>query len=146
MELERVRRWFSGAPGMERVQSLGVDYHPAVAENGSVAPAGVKERGRRADVLGNVTVEQEVCFRVLLILLKNEEDDGLENAQWLLDLQKWVQEQGARGLTPVFGAHQQVRAEEGTLKQVSPEGTGVYSLRLTFRYETVYEVSGYGQN
>lgn len=142
MDLELVRRWILGWAGMERVLSFSVDYYRAAPENGTIAPAGVSEVRRRADILGNVAVEQEVCFGLHFVLLKNSEEDTLaaDNAQWLLDLQMWIQEQGLRGLAPVFGEDQSVRAESGTLKEASPEGTAVYFLRLTFHFTKNYEV------
>ena len=81
-------------------------------------------------------------------MLQNGDDDvlAMDNAQWLLNLQAWIQEQGLWGLVPVFGNFQTVRAEDGRLQEVSPEGTAVYSMELTFHFTRVYEVMEYGKN
>lgn len=148
MDLELVRRWISGWAGMERVLSFSVDHYSAVPENGTIGPAGVSEICRKMDILGNVAVEQEVRFVLNFVLLQNGDDDvlAMDNAQWLLNLQAWIQEQGLWGLVPVFGNFQTVRAEDGRLQEVSPEGTAVYSMELTFHFTRVYEVMEYGKN
>ncbi|MBQ7345479.1 MAG: hypothetical protein IJW45_05395 [Oscillospiraceae bacterium] len=145
MVLDRVRQWLLGAPGMAEVESLAVDYYPAEPGNGSIGPAGLTEVARREDVLGNVAVEQTMSFQVSFVMVKDESDDALatRNAQWLLDLQRWVQAQSLGRLAPTFGdlpRREWVRAEDGALKEVSQEGTAVYAVRLTFGFIKMYEV------
>ena len=146
MGLERVRQWLLGYPGMEEVEGLTVDYYPAEPGVGSMAPAGLTEVARREDILGNVAVEQTMSFQLSFVLVKDERDDALatRNAQWLLDLQQWVQQQSLGKLAPTFGdlpRKEWVRAEDGALKEVSQEGTAVYAVRLTFGFMKMYEVS-----
>lgn len=142
MELEKVRQWILGCPGMELLQQVWVDYYPAQPENGSLAPEGLTELGRREDILGNVTVECRYDFGVWFVVARAEGDDlgAAEDAQWVLGFQAWVQEQSVRGLVPQFGDAQVVRAQEGRLEETDTEGMAVYLVRLSFDFRKVYEV------
>lgn len=143
MELEKVRQWVLGYPGMELLQKVWVDYYPAQPGNGSIAPGGATELDRRADILGNVTVECRYDFGLWFVMTRAEGDDlgAAENAQWVLGFQDWVREQSVRGEVPRFGEAQVVRAQDGRLEEVDVEGTAVYLVRLSFEFKKDYEVS-----
>ena len=94
---------------------------------------------RREDLLGNVTVGYRCRFALYRVTAGGCENG--ENAQWLLEFQRWVQAQSAAGLAPTFGddpARERIRAEKGRLYQASQPGTGTYTVTLTADYVKHY--------
>ena len=71
-----------------------------------------------------------------------DDTGAAENAAWVMDLQEWVQRKSVLGLAPRFGsgtAPEVIRAENGTLYEVDGEGTALYSIQLSVRFEVRYE-------
>lgn len=130
-DLEKLRQWLDGFPGRDRLKELRVDFTAGTGENGGLFPGGLRELARKTDIFGTVTTQNRYSFGLLFVLEKDA-DDGTDNAQWLLELQNWIQEQSVRGLAPVFGSRTvAIRAGKGTLKNADPEGRGLYSAELT---------------
>ncbi len=144
-DLEKIRNWISAYPGADRLGALRVDECEAASGNGSIAPAGLVEVSRREDVLGNVTVENRHDFALHYTLAKAPGDGAgaAENADWIMGLQQWVQEQSLRHLAPTFGDEPQterIQAQNGKLLTAHREGTAVYTVRLTAYFTKIYEV------
>lgn len=140
-DLERIRMWLMEFPGMGALERFWVDHYPAVPDSGSLAPLGVKEVERREDILGNVTVVDRYGFALWFVLPKAQELGAQENARWVLELQRWVQEQSAAGKAPVFGdvpEAERIWAEDGTLERADAEGLAVYRVRLYVRFLRVF--------
>ncbi len=143
-DLEKVRKWLLSYPQIDRIQGLGVDYYSAEPNNGSIDPSGLVEVSRTEDILGNVTVENQYNFVLYFVLAKSPEDDvgATDNADWLLDLQKWIQEQSIRRLAPTFGDDPQtesIRAQNGKVDSSDEEGTGLYAVQLSINFTKIYK-------
>lgn len=145
-DLEKIREWLSGYPGKLPVRQLQVDYFSVHPDDGSIDPSGLIEVSRTADIMGNVTAENQLNFALYFTLLKSPGDDpgATENADMLLDLQKWIQEQSIKKLVPVFGDDpdsETVKAQNGALHLTDEEGVGIYTLQLSINYIKFYEVN-----
>ena len=144
-DLEKIKSWLLNYPGTERLQSFRVDYLTPDPENGSIRPSGLTELSRTEDVLGNVIVENQLNFGLYYVLVKEPEDDaGAEaNAQWVLGLQQWVQQQSIQHLAPTFGDEsksERVTAQNGVLFAADENGTATYLVQLTVKFTKYYEV------
>ncbi len=145
-ELEKIRQWLSGYAGAIPVQGMKVDYYAPNPDNGSIDPSGLVEVSRKEDVLGNVTVENQLNFALYFVLLKSPGDDAgaTDNAVMLLDFQRWVQEQSIRRLVPVFGdepGKETVKAQNGALYATDEEGVAIYTVHLSINFIKKYEVT-----
>ena len=102
------------------------------------------ELGRRRDILGNTTVENQYNFALYYVFEKapGDETGAAGNAAWVMDFQEWVQEQSVRGALPRFGntsTREMAKAENGTLYEVDGEGIALYSVQLSIRFEKRFE-------
>ena len=145
-DLEKVRRWLDTYPGIIPMKGLKVDYNSPNPNNGSLDPSGLIEISRITDITGSVTVENQYNFALYFVLLKAPDDDqgATDNADLLLDLQRWVQDQSIRGLAPVFGddpEQEQIKAQNGTIYAADPEGTAMYTVQLSINFIKYYEVN-----
>lgn len=145
-DLEKIRQWVSTYPGSDRMRDLKVDYFSQNPDNGSIDPSGLIEVSRSEDILGNITVENQYNFALYFVFLKDPGDDqgATDNAAWLMDFQRWVQEQSIRKQIPVFGddpARETARAQNGALYAADEEGTAIYSVQLSLNFIKIYEVS-----
>lgn len=143
-DIERVRNWLLTYPQIGRIKGLGVDYYSAQPNNGSIDPSGLVEISRKEDILGNVTVGNQYNFVLYFVLAKSPEDDkgATDNADWLLDLQKWIQEQSIRKQAPIFGDDPEtetISAQNGKVDAADEEGTGVYSVQLSINFTKIYK-------
>lgn len=141
--LEKTREWLKTYPGYKQLKALSVDATDPQPANGSVAPAGLVEISRRADVLGNVMVTNQLNFTLYFVFAKAPDDDegAEENAQWLMDFQDWVQAQSMTGKAPIFGDNKRresVKAQNGTLYGADTDGCAVYSVQLSAQYQKYF--------
>ena len=142
-DLERIRKWVASYPGAERMRDLKVDYFSQNPDNGSIDPSGVVEVSRSEDIIGNVTVENQYNFAMYFVFLKDPGDDqgATDNATWLMDFQRWVQEQSIRRLVPTFGdepAQETVKAQNGALYAADEEGSAIYTVQLSVKFIKKY--------
>lgn len=140
-DLEKVRQWVLTYPQWGEDTLLHIDHTDAVPGNSGLFPAGLEEVARREDVLGNVTVQCRYRFRLHRVAA--EQEDRAADAQWLMEFQKWVQQQSGAGLAPKFGdvpEKEWIRAEKGKLQEVSQVGTGTYAVTLTAEFIKNYFV------
>jgi len=145
-DLEKIRNWLHQYPEINKIGALRVDYYTEQPDNGSIDPSGLVEISRRSDILGNVTVKNQYNFGLYFVLAKSPEDDAgaKENADWLLDFQRWIQEQSIRRNVPVFGdvpESETISAQNGKVEAADEEGTGIYSVQLSVTFTKIYEVS-----
>lgn len=144
-DLEKLKSWLETYPGMDRLQSVQIDYLPQIFENGSICPSGLTELSRTEDLLGNVVVNNQYCFGLYYVLAADEDENDLaaSNAQWVLDLQKWVQQQSVQKLVPTFGdraGSERATAHDGVLYAKNEDGSATYLVRLTCNFTKIYEV------
>ncbi len=138
-QLEKLKVWLQTYPAWE--DTIQVDFAEDIPGNTGLFPTGVEELSRREDVLGNLQVECRYSFDLRRQVAGG--CDGTANAQWLLDFQIWVQQQSAGGLAPHFGdvpQQERMQVRGGSLKAVSPVGTGTYIVTLMADFMKVYEV------
>lgn len=144
--LAKVRNWLKTYPQIERLQHLNVDYYSTQPDNGSIDPSGLVEISRNTDIIGNTTVKNQYNFALYFVFAKSPEDDegATENADWLLNLQEWVQEQSIRRKAPTFGDEPEtetISAQNGKVEAADEEGTGIYSVLLSINFTKIYEVN-----
>lgn len=145
-DLEKVREWLLTYPTPGPLLDLQVDYYAAQPENTSIAPSGLVEISRKEDILGNVTVQNQYNFALNFIREKPADGDEIAtaNAEWLMDLQRWIQEQSILKKTPTFGdipEKEQIKAQNGELAFAYEEGVGEYVVLLSINFTKIYEVS-----
>ena len=141
--LKKIREWLEAFPGNDQLASLQVDYVPAEPGSGSIAPSGLVEISRTEDICGNVTVENQYNFGLYYVFAKPTEDDegSTQNADWVMDLQEWVQEQSVLGKAPKFGdepATEQIQAQNGSIYGADEEGTAIYMVQLSVNFKKKY--------
>lgn len=145
-DLEKMRKWIETFPRITAALELQVDYYAAKPENSSIAPSGLQEISRKADILGNIIVENQYNFALYFAFPKSPGDDAgaTENAEWLLDFQQWVQEQSIRRLAPTFGDEpktETIKAQNGEIINADPDGIGLYTVILSINFTRKYEVN-----
>lgn len=145
-DLKKVREWLLTYPKPDPLLDLQVDYYAAQPENGSIAPSGLVEISRAEDILGNITVRNQYNFALHFMLLKPVDGDAIatSNAEWLMDLQRWVQEQSIQKKAPTFGDVPQtetIKAQNGELTWADEDGTGIYTVLLSIDFTKKYEVN-----
>lgn len=144
--LAKIRQWLQKFPGHEYVGDLKVDFSENDLNEGSIAPSGLVEISRKEDVMGNVTVENQYNFSLYYSFPKATSDDegATMNAEWLLQLQEWVQEQSVLRQTPVFGddaASEWIKAQNGAIYGVTEEGIALYTVQLSVYFIKKIEVN-----
>ncbi len=143
-DLEKVRNWLMTYPQIGRLKSLGVDYYSAQPNNGSIDPAGLVEVSRKTDICGTTTVENQYNFGLYFVFAKSPDDDegATDNADWILHLQQWIQEQSIRRQAPTFGDSpktETISAQNGKVDVADEEGTGIYSVQLSINFTKTYK-------
>ena len=132
-DLEKIQEFLQTYPGWE--DTLQADVTEPAPGNAGLFCEGLEERGRQADVLGNL----QVACRYRFTLCRRVSRDS-DAAQWLLDFQNWVQRQSALGLGPRFGDIpylEQLQAQRGILKDRGQ--TGLYAVTLIANFTRIYE-------
>lgn len=142
--LETIRQWVMTYPEIDKVKGLGVDYYSEQQQKSSLAPAGLLEISRREDILGNITVENQYNFSIVFAFNKSPDDDvgAIENAEFVLGFQQWVQDQSIRRLVPTFGNDpktETVKAQNGELTFADQDGTGYYTVLLSINFTKIYK-------
>lgn len=142
-DLEKLRNWIKTYPKHNLIGAFSVDLIDQVPFEGSIAPAGLVEISRHEDILGNVTVENQYNFGLYYSFRKTPDDDAdaTQNAEWLMDFQKWIQEQSVRHLVPAFGdvpKKEKVSAQNGSIYDATEDGTAIYLVHLSVNFTKLY--------
>ncbi|MEG1752530.1 MAG: hypothetical protein RR234_01320 [Christensenella sp.] len=142
-DLEKIRKWLATYPKFDILGKLQVDYVDKVAAISSLAPNGLEEIEGKEDILGNTTITNQYNFALYAVFEKPPDDDtrATYNADWVMDFQKWVQEQSAKKLVPLFGNTEEketAKAQNGMLIEQEDEGIAVYIVQLSITYKTFY--------
>lgn len=138
-DLEKIKNWISTFPGYDILSHFSVDYTDHIPSNGGIFPSGLVEVKRTEDILGNVTVQNQYNFGLYYVFAKDPGDDAgaLINADWIMDFQRWIQEQSVQRLAPTFGDAprlEQIRAQNGVLYAADEEGTATYMVQLSVEF------------
>ncbi len=137
--IEKLTNWLKTFP-LWGEAGICVDYVDALPGSTGLYPEGLELAAQHEDILGNVTAVNRARF--VLHRVTAGQQDNLENSQWLLRLQGWIQQQSAAGLAPVFGddpGREKITAQKGKLSSASQVGTGKYTVSLTVEFTKHYE-------
>lgn len=138
--LEIIRNWLTTYPQFEILSQFQVDYTDQIPNNGGLFPSGLVEVSRKEDILGNVTVVNQLNFGIYYVFEKAPSDEigAVINQEWIADFQNWVQEQSIRHLIPAIGDNplkETAQAQNGVLYDATEEGLATYMVQLTIQYE-----------
>jgi len=137
--LDTMREFVQSYPDYDILSRLDIDYTDKVPNSGGLFPSGMVEVSRRSDLLGNVTVTNQLNFALYTTLEKWE--GSLDNAEWQLGFQQWVQAQSALGLAPTFGDEprtETITAQNGQLYSADEEGTALYVVQINVTFTKYY--------
>jgi hypothetical protein len=143
--IDKIRDWLAAFPDYHKLSGFKVDYTDKIPNNGGIFPSGLVEISRSADIMGNVTVENQYNFGLYYVFTKAPGDDAgaAVNADWVMDFQSWVQEQSIRRLAPTFGDDpdtERIQAQNGVLYAADEEGTATYMVQLSVNYTKFYKL------
>ena len=143
--LEKLKDWLATYPGHDILGTMHVDYTDQIPSNGGIFPNGLVEVARSQDIVGNVTVTNQLNFGLYVVFSKAPGDDvgALINADWIADFQEWVQEQSITGGVPAFGSDpnlERITAQNGILYDADEEGTATYMVQLSVSFIKKIEV------
>ena len=143
--LNKIREWLNTFPGIDRLQEMRVDYYSPQPDNGSIDPSGVQIISIKKDILGNKTVLQQYNFGIYYALAKDPGDDtaAVENADFVIEFQEWVNAQSLLRLAPVFGdvpETEEIKAQNGAVTAANIEGVAIYMVQLSVSFTKIYEV------
>jgi hypothetical protein len=143
--IDKIRDWLAAFPDYHKLSGFKVDYTDKIPNNGGIFPSGLVEISRSADIMGNVTVENQYNFGLYYVFTKAPGDDAgaAINADWVMDFQNWVQEQSIRRLAPTFGDDpdtERIQAQNGVLYAADEEGTATYMVQLSVNYTKFYKL------
>ena len=129
-DLNKMKNWLLSYPDWGD-GALHINYTDGLPGNGGLYPVGFETVSSRKDILGNR--QNRYRYRFVLYRTVAGQHSDPEGARWLLDFQKWVQQEGAAGNTPKFGDDpqaEQLLAEDGMCHQVLQSGVRVYKVTL----------------
>lgn len=141
-DLEKVREWLKGFSGIP--QEFSIDYTSEVPGNAGLFPNGVIEINRKENIVGDITVTNQYNFAIYTVFPKMQQEDmqATNNAEWVMELQKWVQEQSIRKLAPTFGnadiEHETIKAQNGMFYGSKDDGAGLYMVTITAQFKKEY--------
>lgn len=144
-DLQRLTQWLGTYEGHDMLAEFRVDYTDHIPSQGAVYPEGLVEVDRRENLWGDVVVTNQYNFGLYITFEKSAQDEVAANmnADWLMDFQRWVQEQTVRRLVPNFGntaTPAVARAQNGALYEAEDSGTATYMVTLSVIFEQKYEV------
>lgn len=144
-DIEKMREWLKTFPGIIP-DNFQIDYTDEIPGNAGLFPTGMQEINRSTSIGGDVTVRNQYNFGLYAVFEKPMDADEISslNANWVMSLQKWVQEQSARGLAPVFGniniSSEVIKAQNGMFYGSKENGiTGMYMITITVTFSNYYK-------
>lgn len=143
--LDKVREWLKKYEGFDRLQDLRVDYYSQQPDNGSIDPSGAQVISVTENIIGTKTVEMQYNFGIYFVLAKDPSDENtaVDNAAWVMDFQRWVNEQSILQLAPTFGdvpRAESIKAQNGAVMAADSEGVAIYMVQLSVNFTKIYEV------
>jgi hypothetical protein len=134
-----MRAFVASYPDADILSTLAIDYTDQVPDMGGIFPQGLVEVSRVTDLLGNVTVTNQLNFALYTVLTKAPEDDvgATYNAEWVLDFQQWVQCQSVTHQAPTFGDEpwsESITAQNGEIYSSPTDGVAIYAIQISVMY------------
>lgn len=141
--LETIKTWLGTYSGFDILSQFQVDYTDQIPNNAGIFPSGLVELSRKEDILGNITVTNQINFGIYCVFNKSTNDDtgATYNQEWIADFQNWVQGQSVTRQIPQLGDNPRAEvaiASNGVLYDATEEGLGTYMVQLSFQYEKRY--------
>ena len=130
-KLEKMKDFISKYEHFDILDNFCIDYTDQLPANAGLFPAGLVELERRADILGNVEVQNQLNFALYVILNKSAGDDEL------IDFAEYIQEENLRHKHLPFGDYPEseiIMASDGRLYDATDEGLGIYAIEISVRY------------
>lgn len=146
-DLEKIRDWISTYPGYDVLSEFYVDYTDHIPANGGIFPAGLVEISRSETITGNVKILNQYNFGIYYTFEKapGDNEGARINSEWVMDFQRWVQEQSVRHFAPTFGnyktSQEVIRAQNGVLYEADEEGLATYMVQLSVQFQYFYGVN-----
>lgn len=142
--LETMRTFLRSYPEAAAFDAFRIDYTDQVPSNAALFPSGLAELERHTDILGNVRVVNQYNFALWCVFPKPPGDDEAAsfNADWVMGLQQWVQEQSIMGKAPAFGDEprtERITAQNGVLFDADAEGTALYTVQVSVQFAKFFE-------
>lgn len=143
-DLEKLRMWIGTYPGFDILGNFKLDYADQIPVNEKRYPSGLEELSRVEDIQGNITVQNQYNLGLYHVFAYPTEGNGdaAINTDWIMDFQRWVQEQSVRHLAPTFGDDpktERIRAQNGVLYAADKEGTATYTVQLSINFTKFYK-------
>ena len=143
--LEKIRDFVKSYPGSDIFRDFHVDYTDQIPFNGGLFPSGLVEVSRKGDILGNTTVTNQYNCGLYYVVEEALGDDvgSMENADWVMDFQEWVQRKSVLRESPTFGddpESETITAQNGVLYDADEEGTAMYMVQLSVKFTKKFEV------
>lgn len=145
-DLDKIKNWIATYPRFEALNSFQIDYTDQIPFNAGLFPSGLVEFSRKETITGDIIISNQYNFGLYCVFTKSPNDPvgSQYNADWLLDFQKWVQEQSVHRQAPTFGNidqfQERIQAQNGVLYEANEEGTAVYMVTLSVQFKKLYEV------
>lgn len=142
--LEKMRNFIEEYPDADILSQLNIDYTDAIPNCAGLFPSGLVEVKRTTYINGDVSVLNQCNFALYTLFEKAPGEDvgATLNADWLMDFQRWVQEQSVLGKAPVFGdepRNEKIVAQNGAIYSADEEGTAVYAIQISVTFINNYE-------
>ncbi len=140
-DLAKMREWIKTFPG-GMPDNFQVDFTDEIPQNAGLFPAGTVEVSRERFVTGGVTVMNRYNFALYAVFEKPQDVDEIsaKNAEWIMDFQRWAQEQSINGLAPTFGnvntREEIITAQNGAFHSRKENGAGMYVINITAQFQT----------
>lgn len=150
-DLEKMREWiktFVDRRGNSIPDIFQIDFTNEIPQNASLFPDGMMELSRSKDMGGNVTVSNTYNFGLYVILAKPADVDEIStnNAEMVMELQQWGQEQSIMQMAPKFGNIQEynevIKINNGKFFGDKENGAGVYMVPITVQFKKYYKSTG----
>ena len=125
-------QWLKTCPQLQDLQAAYTDGTPGSC---GLFSKGEQEISRQYDVTGGVTLKLRWDLEVQYVALRLQGQP--DNAQWILDVTRWIREQSLLGKAPRLGddpRQEYIRVGPGKMQTVRQGGTALYSLSIQAEY------------
>lgn len=135
MELTKLMDWLSTFPGLQKAD-WALDCLPHKPGMATLTSQGIQVLDATEDVMGNRKKTLKLSCQLAF--------SGIDEAQVLLDLQHWVENQS--DLPRLGSGKQSVSLQQGRHLTKNKLGLSIYTAQLEITYEKLYEVNENGEN
>lgn len=144
-DLERLTTWLQTWDGYSALRDMQIDYTDQIPGIFGLFPTGLTTTGSEDYIDGSRILFNQYNFAVYTVFTKAPGDGigSAGNAEWVMDLQRWIQEQSMAHGAPTFGnvdqGLEEISASNGQLYDADAEGTALYMVQITASFHTYYD-------